>query len=486
MSYNGKTLKPNAGPHIPSRHGKRERAQAHIPPPAPGGAVRPHIGLRRAARTFIARGIRLIALVNLVVIFGLWLSGGGITGVHDAGTLFTSMGRIAGLLGTYALLIQVLLLARLPFLEWIAGFDRLTVWHKINGKITLYLILAHVGFITTGYALTDRLTIPAQLASFLRGYPGMIAALIGTILLILVVLTSIIIVRRKLSYQTWFLVHLMAYSVVALAWFHQVPTGHEFISNPLAAAFWTALYVSTLQSVILFRFGQPVLRNLWHRLRVVEITKEGPGVVSLRITGHHLAWLNARAGQFFLWRFLDRDRWQEAHPFSLSAAPDGTSLRITVKDLGDFSRHIVEVKPGTPVVIEGPFGSFTDEARCLDRVALIAGGVGITPIRALLEEMSGDLILIYRATREEDLIFRDELDELARERGITIHYVIGERQAPGNEHMMSAQHLRELVPDIARREFYLCGPPAMMQAIRGTLRRVGVRGRHIHSDAFAY
>lgn len=442
--------------------------------------------LRRTLRTVAAWMIRLVALVNLMVIGGIWLHGGGITGVHDLGTFLTSIGRLTGLLGAYALLIQILLLARLPFLNWIAGFDRLTRWHKLNGKITLSLILSHVGFITAGYALMDRLSIPSQFLVFLRSYSGMPAAVAGTILLLAVVGTSLVAVRRRLRYQMWFLIHLLAYSAVALAWFHQIPTGRDLIANPLAAAFWTGLYVATLQLIILFRFGQPILRNLWHRLRVAEVIREGPGVVSLRITGHHLDWLNARAGQYFLWRFLDRERWQEAHPFSLSAAPDGESLRITVKDLGDFSERIGQVKPGTPVAFEGPFGSFTDEARSREHVLLIAGGVGITPIRALLEEMDGDLILIYRATHESDLLFRDELDQLARERGITIHHVIGDRRAPGNGWLLSAQHLSRLVPDIARRDVYLCGPRAMMQAARKSTQRAGVPAQHIHIDAFAY
>lgn len=228
------------------------------------------------------------------------------------------------------------------------------------------------------------------------------------------------------------------------------------------------------------------MRNLWHRLRVTEVIEEGPGVVSLRITGHHLDWLHARAGQFFLWRFLDRERWQEAHPFSLSAAPDGKSLRITVKDLGDFSNGMGAIRPGTPILVEGPFGSFTDEARSREHVLLIAGGVGITPIRALLEEMSGNLTLIYRATQDDDLLFRDELEDLARTRGITIHYVIGDRRAPGKAGLLSVQHLRKLVPDVARREVFLCGPSAMMQSVRVNLRHAGVQARHIHFDQFAY
>ena len=446
------------------------------------GRTRTAPALRRA----LAWVIRLLGAATLVGIVGLWIHTGGITGVSSLGTLLASVGRLTGLLGAYALLIQLLLLARIPFLEWVASFERLAIWHKVNGKITLALILAHVGFITAGYALMARLSWPAQFLVMLHSFSGVTAALIGTLLLVLVVVTSIAIVRRRLSYHSWFLVHLMAYSAVALAWFHQIPTSQVFLAHPLAAALWTALYVVTLQLVILFRFGRPIIRNLWHRLRVVEVTEEGPGVASLRISGHHLEGLRARSGQYFLWRFLDWERWQEAHPFSLSAAPDGRSLRLTVKDLGDFSNRLREIKLGTWVVVEGPFGCFTDEVRSREGVALIAGGVGITPIRALLEDMTGDLTLVYRASRKEDLIFRDELERLASERDITIHYVVGDRHTKGNEHLMSAQHLLRLVPDIARREIYLCGPPALMKAVQTSVEVAGVPSRHIHSDAFAY
>jgi ferredoxin-NADP reductase len=277
----------------------------------------------------------------------------------------------------------------------------------------------------------------------------------------------------------------MAYAGVFLTWFHQLPSGNEFVTNPLAAAFWTALYVATLQMVILFRFVQPFTRSFFHRLRVAEVIEEGPGVVSLQITGRHLDWLNACAGQFFLWRFLDRTRWWESHPFSLSAAPDGASLRVTVKGNGDFSRRLRNVKPGTHVVAEGPFGSFTEQSRLRERVALMAGGVGITPIRALLEEMSGDLVLIYRVMSVDDIIFREELERLARKRGFRIHFVVGDHRAPGNENLMTAEHLRQLIPDLPDRDVYLCGPPAMLQVLEQQVRWTGVPARHIHVDRFA-
>jgi len=209
--------------------------------------------------------------------------------------------------------------------------------------------------------------------------------------------------------------------------------------------------------------------------------------VSLRITGRRLDRLHARGGQFFLWRFLTRGRWWASHPFSLSAAPDGRSLRLTVKDVGDFTGCMGAIAPGTRVVAEGPFGVFTDAARRRDKVALIAGGIGITPIRALLEDMPPglDIALIYRVVRAEDVVFRHELDALARERGVTLAYVVGDHTGAEGAYRLSPDHLRELVPDIADREAYVCGPPAMMRVVEANLHRAGVPRAAIHSERFA-
>jgi predicted ferric reductase len=294
-----------------------------------------------------------------------------------------------------------------------------------------------------------------------------------------------VVVRRRLRYEVWYLVHLTAYAGILLAWFHQIPTGNEFITNPRASAYWTALYLVTLVLVVLFRFLQPIVLNAMYRMRVAEVTVENPTVVSLRITGRHLDRLHAQAGQFFLWRFLSRGRWWESHPFSLSEAPNGRSFRITVKSSGDFTRHMASIAPGTAVVAEGPFGVFTQSLRKRHRVVMIAGGIGITPIRALLEEMEGDVVLIYRALRDEDLVFRTELEALGEKRGIRLHFVVGDHLAPGGERLMSPEHLLELVPDLGDRDIYVCGPPGMATFIETNVRRAGVPRNHIHMEQFA-
>ena len=443
--------------------------------------ARPLVGRLTAAL------IWLILVGNAVAIVWLWYHGGNVTKVHSTGELLTSIARITGLLGAYLALVQVLLLSRLPALERLTGFDRLTVWHRWNGHACLYLILAHVFFSIWGYAEMDRIGIGKETSTMIWGgvYPGMIVATISTALFLVVVATSIVIVRKRLNYQAWYAVHFTTYAAIALGWFHQVPTGNELVLDNIAADYWASLYLATLGLLLVFRLLVPIANAFRYRMQVAEVVTEAPGVVSLRITGHGLDRLHARPGQFFLWRFLARRGWWEAHPFSLSAAPDGKSLRITVKSLGDFTSRMREIAVGTRVVAEGPFGAFTSAVRRRDKTLLVAGGIGITPVRALLEEMNGDVVALYRVVKDSDIVFRSELESIAAERGIALHILTGDHSTDEGRKLLSPDHLRELVPDVAEREVYVCGPSAMASAIGKNVRSAGVPARYLHVERFA-
>ena len=146
---------------------------------------------------------------------------------------------------------------------------------------------------------------------------------------------------------------------------------------------------------------------------------------------------------------------------------------------------MAEIVPGTRVVAEGPFGVFTDLVRRRDRLLLIAGGIGITPVRALMDELAGDLVVIYRVLREDDLVFRSELEQVAQRRGIAVHFLAGDHATAEGARLLTPEHLKELVPDVAHREVYLCGPPAMANALERLVRRVGIPRKLVHVERFA-
>lgn len=471
---------------------------------AEGAAVAVRAGVFGRRRLWRGVGLGVLWLVvlgNVVVVFWLWLNGGRSAGGDPAGALwdvswfFESSGsvalglaRVTGLLGAYLALVELVLLARLSWLERLVGFDRLTVWHRWNGHACLWLILAHTFLSIWGYQLTDFVPVSywGETAKLVWGdvLPGMITATVGTGLLVLVVVSSVVFARRRLSYELWYAVHFSAYAGIALGWFHQIPTGNDLIHIVPAERYWRGLYLVTLL-LIGWRVVVPLLNLFRHRLRVSEVVVEGPGVVSLRIVGRRLDRLRVASGQFFSWRFLAPGFWWAPLPFSISAAPDGKSLRITAKALGNHSALMGGLRPGTRVVAEGPFGVFTEASRRREKVLLVAGGIGITPVRALLEEMEGDVVALYRVAAEQDLVFAAELDRLAAERKFGLHYVVGDHTTPEGRELLSPAHLKELVPDVVEREVYLCGPTAFIDVLENELRRAGVPKRHLHIERFA-
>ena len=444
---------------------------------------RPQAATRSWSRAVTAGVALALLLGNAAGIVWLWYQGGNVTDVDDAAELVTSLARLTGLLAAYLALIQVLLLARLPWLDRLVGFDHLTVVHRWNGHACIVLVVAHTLLTVWGYALLDDVSLWAEVETLLGAgvYPGMITATVGTALLLGVGLTSIAVARRRLPYEWWYAIHLAAYAAIALAWFHQIPTGNELAIDEVAANYWRALYIVTLGAIVVFRLGVPLVNALRFRLQVAEVVPEGEGAVSVRVTGRRLDRLGARSGQFFLWRFLTRDRWWEAHPFSLSEAPDGRSLRLTAKAVGDYTRGLRELPAGTHVVAEGPFGVFTTEARRREKTLLIAGGIGITPIRALVDELDGDTIVLYRVIEEDEALFAEELRDVPAR----VELLVGDHRDDHGRDLLSAEHLRELVPDIVERDVFVSGPPGLVNFIERNVRRTGVPRRQIHSERFA-
>lgn len=437
-----------------------------------------------------AGDVSVVILANGLVIVGMWVRHGGLGGLTTPGTVATAAGQLTALLGTYLALVQLVLMARSPWLDQAFGLPRLALWHRWVGFACLWLLVAHAVLTTAGYALVDRTSITHEAATLLTQYPFVLMGTVGLALLVFVGITSLRIALRRVSYETWYYLHWYAYLGIALGFAHQLVVGTDFIDDPVATAYWIALYAVAAALLVVFRFGPPILMALRHRMRVANVVSEAPGVVSIYVTGRELDRLPVRAGQFFIWRFLAGDGWWRPHPFSISAAPNGRWLRLTVKERGDDTRWLQGITVGTPVLAEGPYGAFTGALRTRPRILLVAGGIGITPLRALIEELApqpGALTLIYRASRWEDVVFRAEIDNLMKARGWTVRYVVGRRdQGEVADQPLDAAHLRALVPDVAKRDVFISGPDLMIDAVRGALRRLHVPARQVHSERFSF
>ena len=433
--------------------------------------------------------ITTLLVGNGVLIVAMWVRHGGPDVVATPGGWFTAIGELTALLGTYLALIQLVLMGRSPWLDEAFGIDRLAWAHRWLGFATVWLIGAHGVFTTIGYAMGDGSSIVDEAVALLTTFPYILWATVGFGLFLMVAVSSLRAARRRLAYETWFGLHLYAYLAIALAFLHQLWTGVDFMHDQLAAAYWTGLYVATAALVLTFRFGQPAWTSTRHRLRVSAVVAEGPDVASIYLEGRDLDRLAVRSGQYFVFRFLTWDLWWRGHPFSISSAPNGRWLRFTVKVLGDDSARFQALPVGTRVFVEGPYGVMTGARRRRRDVTLIAGGIGIAPIRALLESLParpGELTLLFRASHLEDLVFREELERIAARRGARVHYVVGHRHGNPVIDPFDGPVIARLVPRIATHDVYLCGPVGFMDSVEHHLRELGLPPEQLHAERFAY
>jgi predicted ferric reductase len=423
-----------------------------------------------------------LGVVGVVLPWWLNTPGGSVTGVDAA---LVEAGRLTGLLGGYVLLLQFLLMSRVGWLERRLAATEIVAWHRDLGALLLFLVLSHLSLITVGYAGYEHVSPLDQTFALIDGAEDMVSAYLAATLLVGMGILAVRALRRRLRYEVWYFLHLTSYAVLLLSYGHAFANGQELTGGP-GRWIWTGLYAIVLANLVRGRLVAPLILNLRHRLRVADVVPEGPDTFSIYIAGWRLDRLRAQAGQFFRWRFLTRGCWWQAHPFSLSAAPNPQWLRLTIKVVGDHTHRLWYLQPGMRVLAGGPSGAFTAGRRTRPHALLIAGGSGIAPIRALLEELPPGAVVLYRARSPEDLIFQEELDWLAHERDAQVWYVLGSRHDPAPRQALSPRGLRALVPDVAQRDAYLCGPPGLVEAARRTLRRLRVPRRQIHVDPFEF
>ena len=400
------------------------------------------------------------------------------------GGIATFLGQEAGLAGAFLLLVMVLLMGRIPVVERAIGQDRLAWWHRELGPWPIFLLIGHAVLITVGYAAQARTGRWHQLRILLLSYPDVMAALVALGLIVTAGITSMRWARAHVRYETWWSVHLYLYLALALSFAHQIANGQSFVGHPLAIAAWSVLWASTAGAVLLFRVLLPLGRSAYHGLRVVSVNEEAPGVVSIVCAGRKLERLAVSGGQFFRWRFLTPGLWWQAHPFSLSALPRPPYVRVTVKELGDQSRSLRRIHPGTRVLIEGPYGAFTHHARRTDKVLLIGAGVGVTPLRAILEDLPAhvDVAVILRSSSPGAAVLSQEMESLVATRNGRIVNLTGSR----HEVVIDGPTLLAAVPDVASRDVYVCGPDGFADLVVDAAVGAGVPSRQIHREEFAF
>lgn len=432
---------------------------------------------------WVPAALLTVAGAGLALIVGVTLNDQPWSQLTAAGGVATFIGSLTGMVGSYLALVMLVLVSRLGPLERAVGQDQILRWHQRLAPWPLSLLTVHAVAVTIGYAQATRTGVIGEVGQLISGYTGVLAATVALGLMLMAGVFSIRAIRSRLQRETWWVLHLYMYIALALAIAHVIALGPSFVNHPMARVAWIVIWVATAGTVLAYRVALPLARSFRHRLEVVEVRPEAPGVVSVICSGRNLEQLPAAGGQFCFWRFLTRQMWWQAHPYSISALPQRGQLRLTVKAVGDHSRAVAKLRPGTKVIFEGPYGAFRAEARERPRVALLAAGIGVTSVRSLLEDLPRESrpVVVLRAGQRRELPLLEEIEQLTQDREGRVMALIGSRQ----KHRLDAARLHALIPDLGDREAYVCGPSQFVADVTAALQGAGVPEPAIHHEAYA-
>lgn len=448
------------------------------------------VHLAQGARVRRLRSVALTATgwLSMAMCVVLFLAEDGLGRFSNLGSSLTAVGIIAGLTATNALLLMLLLSARVSFIDKTLGQPRATALHSKLGDWVVAGLGVHAVFVLVGYSLMDGISWLDEFGLLWGEATDFILAVAGMTTLLVVVLSSIVAARRRLPYEVWHAIHLVSYVAVGLSIPHMFSMSGLLAQGAWQRAYWIAILVVTGAALLVFRFLVPLVTSLRHQIRVAAVRTAGPDAYSIEFTGRSLDRLGIQGGQYLHWRFLAKGLWWHQHPFSVSAAPRRDQLRVTVRTLGRGTAQLQGLRPGTRVMVEGPYGTFTASRRAGRRMALVAAGIGITPIRAILEEARfapGDVTVILRSPTPGELYLLDEIKRLCQRKGARLISLTGHR-APGRWVPATAAEtpIGEWIPNVADTDLYVCGPAGFIDSVVAEARAAGASSGRIHTEKY--
>ena len=437
----------------------------------------------------MARGAILIALYVIVVTLPLWLTTW--LGGEAEGIVF-DFGRNLGLAGFMILVLQFLLPARLRWMERAFGLDILVRFHRHMAAAAVAFLVLHPLLLALGgggWKLLISLDLPWPI------WVGKAALA----LLVVNVLLSLKQTRLGLAFEKWRLGHdILAPTILVLMFVHSLFAGAD-LGLASMRVLWIGAFLLAAGIFAYHRFLRPAaLRRRAYSVRDVRQETSDVWTVELappqgQAIEDHLP------GQFhFLTFFRDPDLPVEEHHWTISSSPARTdTVSSTIKESGDFTATIGRTKPGDTAVVDGPYGRFSYLLHPEERdLVFLAGGIGITPLMAMLRHMrdTGDtrsVVLLYANRHEEDILFRQELEELAAggHPDLTLVHVLSRASEAwsGETGHVDRQRLEKYCgPDLQRKTFSICGPTGMARELIAILREAGVPDKRIHREIFSF
>lgn len=426
-----------------------------------------------------SRGLEIGILISVLPSL-IWLAGTGLEGAAGSPSLiFRSLGKLAAFSGISAYALTAVLSLRHPFIHrTFGGFIPTYRAHHLFGKLGVFIIVLHPIFLSLSawsssnsvWAIWD-VTQQVQLLG--------IIALLGMLLVVGVTIWS------QVRHQQWIAIHRWFGWLLPLMFIHALMARSDMVQNP-----WLYGYIIVITGLgtVAFLLASVLHNVIFKRLRykVVEVNRIEDSVTEIVLKPSAQA-MKYIPGQFAYLTLISPLIDREPHPFSLSTYTNGPYIRFVIKELGDYTRKIKYIRPGTEAFLEGPYGNFSYTKSQNPSQVWIAGGVGITPFLSMARSLANienyNITLFYAAQDLGDAVFLNELIEIRKLRPKALDVVAVTEKISG---YITIDMIKQEVSDLSSQDYFICGPPIMMKTLRRALAQAGVEPERIFLEDFSY
>jgi predicted ferric reductase len=402
---------------------------------------------------------------------------------------WTEFSVALGFIGLSMIGMQFVLVARFRSVAAPFGEDAVVQFHRQISYVATAFVLAHPVILFV--ARPELLSLLNVFEAPLRAR----FAVASVLLLVVVMVSSIWRSRLRLSYEAWQLLHgVVSTLAVVAALVHMFLVGH-YLDSLWKQVLWGAMTAGFIGLLAWVRVLRPLQRRR-HPWEVVSVAQQRGDVSTLTLEPIGHDGFSFVPGQF-VWLFVNRSPFAvTAHPFSLSgsAERDDGIVELGIKATGDFTNTVHALKPGTPAYLDGPHGVFSIDRNEGTGFVLIGGGIGVTPLLSMLRTARDrddrrPFLLFYANRRFEEAAFTEELEMLKTHLDLEVVNVVQEPSEgwPGEIGLIDDELLRRRLPKrFERFQYFICGPPPMMDALEDSLSRIGVPAERIHSERFSF
>lgn len=391
-----------------------------------------------------------------------------------------------GFIGLSLMGVQFIPTARLLFLSNLFPMDKLYAIHHRLSIVGFGLAMVHPLLLFVGNPYT------LQLLNLFRAPLRARAAVLSILLFILLIISSVWRKHLRIRYEYWRAAHdIFAIAAAALALYHMFKVNHH-MANPLQRTYWVVMAIVWAAATLYIRIVRP-LQLLRQPYRIAEVRPERgnawtlvlkpEGHAGMRFVAGQFAWLTARSSPF---SFRD-------NPFSFSSSAQvHDRLEFTIKELGDFTSTVKDLKPGERVYVDGPFGAFDIDQVTAPGFVLIAGGIGSAPVLSILRTLADrqdqrPVLFFYGNPTWEGITFREELAELEGRLNLQVIHVL-ERPPEGwqgESGYITREVLdRHLPANRSELQYFICGPIPMLVLVGRALHDLGIPRHRIHTEHY--